>query len=62
MSSKQRISSVETRIVVNVTRRARREAANAARSTRERREHHRHHGLPNHNAQRVQREKKVRDH
>jgi ribosome biogenesis GTPase / thiamine phosphate phosphatase len=43
-------------------RKLQREAANAARSTRERREHDRHYGLLNRNAQRLQREKKGRDH
>jgi len=59
LSSKQRISSAETRVVVNLMRRTRREAANVARSTRERR---RHYGLLNRNAQRLQRDKKGRGH
>jgi hypothetical protein len=59
LSSKQCISSVETRAAVNVMRQVRREAGNAARS-RERRQHDRHYGLLNRNAQRLQREKKGR--
>lgn len=62
LSLKQRISSIETQVVVDVMRRARRETANAALSTREHREHDHHYDLLNHNAQRLQREKKGRDH